>query len=92
VGYIIEADGSTSGHAVVAVWPSELFNQAALDAAKKFTYEPAPGNVNREPIYTTNAFTFQLGAMGEEFEPKRLALAKTCDEAAHKALTAAPEH
>ena len=86
VGYIIESDGTTSAHSVVAVWPSKLFNWAALEAAKQFSYGPAAGNVDREPIYTTNAFTFQMGGLSEEQEQERAALAMRCDDAAHKSL------
>ena len=60
IGYIVESDGTTSTHRVIASYPSSLFDDSSIKAAKQFTYVPTENNSERQPIYTTNTFTFQL--------------------------------
>jgi TonB family protein len=58
--FIIEADGSTSNHRVVAAYPKRIFDRASIQAAKQFLYKPSEKNAIREPVYITNTFTYQL--------------------------------
>lgn len=85
VGYMIEPDGSTSTHRVLAAFPSKIFDASAIKAAKKFKYSPAEGNVDKIPIFVTNTFTFQIGLGDEKSNMEvRAALSDVCQSAANK--------
>lgn len=60
VGYVIEPDGSTGQHKVLVSLPSKIFERSAIVAAKKFRYLPAESNLQQQPIFTINTFTYQL--------------------------------
>ncbi|MFK8030692.1 MAG: energy transducer TonB [Gammaproteobacteria bacterium] len=89
VGYVIEADGSTSGHWVIASSPEKIFDRSAIKANKKFSYKPGSQNENNQPVMTINTFTYSLGqggaAPGKEIAD---ALEKMCRDAAVSAIKA----
>ena len=91
VGFIIEPDGSTSNHRIVASFPSNNFNKSSINAAKQFLYKPSNKNDKREAIFTTNSFTFQL-VEGRKKHDEKMGekLAEICTAAANKALKFAP--
>jgi len=60
VGYIIEADGSTSNHKVLAFYSSTVFDNSAIKAAKKFRYRPAEQNPDKISTLTINVFTYEI--------------------------------
>jgi len=91
VGYIIEPDGTTSNHRVVASFPSSRFDKPSIDAAKQFLYKPSEKNTNKEAVFTTNSFTFQIStgkSSKNQDEEKREKLAEICTAAANKSLNA----
>ncbi len=88
VGYIIEPDGTTSNHRVVASYPSESFYRPSIKAAKQFLYEPTVVNKDREAIFTTKNFTFQISKNKKYDKKLRAQLGALCTAAANKALNA----
>lgn len=87
VGFVIESDGTTSSHRVIASFPSENFDSSAIEAAEQFTYKPAEINTNREATFSTNTFTFQLSDAGKEQRAReRKALSDICNKEADKVL------
>ena len=90
VSYIIEPDGTTSSHRVVASFPSSNFDEASVDAAKQFLYEPAARNKDREAIFTTNSFTFHIQKSKKHDEKMQKELGALCTAAANKAFKFAP--
>ncbi len=89
IGFIIEADGTTSSHRAIAVSRSNNFNQTATDAAKKFLYKPSELNTARQPVFTTNTFTYQMSYSNKSDDPKRKSLEQICTSAATETLKAA---
>jgi TonB family protein len=65
VAFEIQSDGSISNE---RLWRDETprfretkaWEQAALLAVHHWHFEPAPANVNRDPVYTYTTFTFTL--------------------------------
>jgi TonB family protein len=97
LGYIIQADGTTSDHRVLAFYPSDIFDKSAIKAAKQFRYAPSAQNPDKTPALSLNVFTYDVSddsrggrKSGEE---KRKLLHDLCSEAGRKALepAAAPE-
>ena len=86
IGYFIEADGTTSSHRAVAGYPSNNFSQSAIKAAKQFVYTPSDNNVERQVVFTTNSFTYEIHRNNETNMQKREQLAELCTAAANKAL------
>ena len=88
VGYIIEADGSTSNHKVLSFYPSEVFDNSAINAAKKFRYRPAEQNPDKISALTINVFTYEITTdrvIKDESETRNK-LAEACKTGAEKAL------
>jgi TonB family protein len=86
VGFIIESDGTTSTHKIVAFYPTNHFNRSAIRAAKKFLFKPSEKNAGKQTVLTTNSFTYQI-RQGKEFdEQKQATLKKVCMDAADKSL------
>ncbi len=52
VGYNINADGEVSKAWIVAAQPENIFNRSALDAVKKFRFQPQ--SVNGKPVATND--------------------------------------
>jgi len=86
VGYIIEPDGTTSNHRIIASFPSNNFDKVSIEAAKQFLYEPSKQNKNREAIFTTNSFTFQINRNKKHDKKIREKLDGICTTAANKSL------
>lgn len=86
VGFIIEADGTTSAHRAITFHPSNNFTQSAIRAAKQFRYIPSEQNAGRNAVFTTNSFTFQISSRKKFDEQKQQRLAEICTAAANKAL------
>lgn len=86
VGYVVEADGSTSTHRVIAVFPSKIFNASSIKAAKQFVYSPTEGNSDKTPVYVTNTFTFQIGGGDGRREEVQAELSEVCNTAANESL------
>jgi len=78
IGFIIEADGTTSSHQVVTSWPDSKFANPSLDAARQFTYRPAPDNPRHEAVYTTYTFTFLLDRTERDSTDAQDALTRVC--------------
>lgn len=90
VGYIIQADGTTSEHKVLAYYPSKVFDSSARSAAKKFKYQPSERNPEKIPAITLNVFTYLIVSHGrgesEDDEENQKLLSETCANAGKKAL------
>jgi len=92
IGYIIDSDGRTSNHRAITAYPSNGFNQSGIKAAKRFRYQPAPGNPSSMPVYTINTFTYEITGAGENREDHhRTNLAEICNNAALQQLRADTE-
>lgn len=86
IGYFIEADGTTSSHRAIVGYPSNNFSQSAIRAAKQFKYTPSDSNVERQVVFTTNSFTYEIHKGSKPNLEKREQLAELCTAAANKAL------
>lgn len=86
VAFIIESNGRTSAERAIAAYPSERFAESALNAIRKFRFEPAEANQKRKPVYTTTLFTFQLSRSNETNEQVQDALTSICASAAQTVL------
>lgn len=87
VGYVIESDGTTSSHRAI-VSSTSHFQPSAIRAAKQFIYSPSDKNLEREPVFTTNTFTYQMSRSKKGNERVQKALMDRCNEAANKSLNA----
>jgi TonB family protein len=86
VGFVIQPDGSTGDHEVLAHYPSKIFDKSAIRAAKKFTYKPSDQNPDKVSVYTLNSFTYEVTS-GRKFNPEtQKQLSKACTDAAKKVL------
>src|SRR4249919_350153 len=78
VGYLVNADGSTSNYALVKAWSSagatsepapgywSAFAEAAADALKQWRFKPRPEVTAATPVYTVGTFVFGMrGARNE---------------------------
>ena len=92
IGFIIEPDGTTSNHRVIASFPSSNFDKSSINAAMQFLYKPSDKNEKREAIFTTNSFTFQImtGRAKKHDDKMGEKLGEICTAAANKALKFAP--
>ena len=93
VGFIIELDGTTSSHRVVASFPSSNFDKSAIKAAKQFVYKPSGENITGEAVFTTNTFTYHITGSGSTRDKKQgeavgKKLGEICTAAANKSLNA----
>lgn len=80
VGYVIGPDGTTSRHGLITVFPSEVFNEVSIEAARQITYRPSETNTTPESVYTFHTFTFQLPSdRQEEHEDLQANLSEICD-------------
>lgn len=90
VGYIIQADGMTSDHKVLAFYPSDIFDKSAIKASKQFEYSPSVQNPDQTPALTLNVFTYHMSddenPDGESGDEKRELLHEMCSKAGKKAL------
>ncbi len=87
VGYIIEADGSTSDHKVLAYYPSTIFDKTAIKAAEQFTYRPSVHNADKISALTLNVFTYQISNGKKEFDSEtRKKLSEICTTAGKKSF------
>lgn len=87
LGYFIEPDGSTSRHWVISSSPKYLFERSALKAGRKLAYTPGILNEKRQPVMTTNHFSYRIAYGG--FEPSRAIyeeIIKRCKDATAKVL------
>lgn len=78
IGYVIEANGTTSSHQVLASWPNDKFANPSLEAARQFTYSPTADNSEREAVYTTYTFTFVLDRNEKEIAEMQENLVRVC--------------
>jgi len=88
VGYIIESDGSTSSHRVVASYPANNFYESSIDAAKQFLYEATEANKKRVPVFTINTFTYEIEDNNRYNKEARMETSRICTTAAYKVLGA----
>lgn len=92
IGFIIEADGTTSGHRAIAAYPSPVFNRSGMDALKKFRYTPSEKNPGRQPVFATNTFTYTFDSLYDarngSGENKHETLEAICSAAADEAVNA----
>lgn len=90
VSYVIEADGTTGDHKVVANYPSDVFDKSATKAAKQFTYKPSEQNPDRIPAITLNVFTYFVSdnepGGDEKGEERQKLLNEICSKAGGEAL------
>ena len=86
VGFLIEADGTTSAHRAIASFPSRNFTESAIRAAEQFVYRQSEQNPDRTAVFTTNSFTFQISRSPTADERKQKKLEDRCKAAAEKAL------
>jgi len=88
VGYIIEADGSTSNHKILAFHPSRVFDNSAINAAKRFRYSPAEQNPGKISALTINVFTYEITTdrVDKGDSETRQKLADSCETGAKKLL------
>jgi TonB family protein len=86
VGFVIEADGTTSAHRAIAYFPSRNFTESAIRAAEQFVYRPSEQNPERAAVFTTNFFTFQISRSPALDERKQKKLEDRCNAAAKRAL------
>jgi len=93
VAYIIQADGLTSDHKVLAFYPSDIFDKSAIRAVKQFEYSPAVQNPDKMSVLTLNVFTYSVTEDSrrdaESGEEKRELLEELCSKAGKKALESA---
>ena len=90
VGFIIEPDGSTSNHKVLAFYPSKskVFGKSAIAAAKQFIYQPSERNPDKTSALTINVFMYEISGGRQSNSNKRENLHETCLTAAKKVLEA----
>ena len=90
VGYIIQADGSTRDHKILAYYPSDIFDKSAIKAAKQFIFTPTEQNPDRVSVITSNVFTYHVSddqhGGSESGDEKRELLQELCSKAGRKAL------
>ena len=86
IGFIIESNGSTSSLRPLAGYPSEVFLRPALDAIKKWRFEPSKSNVSKQPIFTYQIVGFSLGSSTREKEVERQIIRNSCETAANKSF------
>jgi TonB family protein len=87
VGFIIEADGRTSNHKVLAHSPNNVFDRTSIRAARQFRYKPSAQNPDKVTALTLNSFTFQVSGTGRKFDSdQQKELAETCRSAGRKIL------
>jgi TonB family protein len=87
LAFVIESDGTTSHHVALAVSPSMMFTESTIKAARKFRYEPADENIDRQSVLTFETFTFQISYDRDRGTPAdQVLLSTTCSEAAVKKL------
>ncbi len=86
VGYKIESDGTTSNHRTIVTIGSPNFNKSAIQAAKQFSYKPSEQNPEREVVFTTNLFTFEINRTRKSNKRKAKKLRDVCTSAADKAF------
>jgi TonB family protein len=87
VGFIIQADGKTSDHKVLAHSPNNVFDRSAIQAAKRFRYTPSEQNPDKVTALTVNAFTFQISGAGRKFDSdQQKELVEICESGARKIL------
>jgi TonB family protein len=60
VTYVVTAEGKVINPQVLKSQPEGVFDEAAINAASAFEYEPGDQNPDRVPIRTYNVFTFTL--------------------------------
>ena len=86
VGFIIQSDGSTSEHEVLAHYPSKIFDKSGINAAKRFTYTPSDQNPDKVSVYTLNAFTYTIGNRKKSDSDTHHKLSNACTDAGMKTL------
>lgn len=86
VGFTIQSDGSTSGHEVLAYYPSKVFDKSAIRAAKQFSYTPSAQNPDKAPVYTLNSFTYQISGGRKFNSDTQKKLAKACKDEGKRIL------
>jgi len=90
VGYIIQADGITSDHKVLAFYPSDIFDKSAIKALKQFKYSPSVSNPDKIAVLTLNVFTYHVSndrhGGSESGDDKQELLNEMCSKAGKKAL------
>lgn len=85
VGYLINSNGKTSDHRILAESASGVFNDSAIEAARKFYYTPSEENPEKTSVLTFNTFTYQIGDR-EKAEKSYKELSEVCSSAAKQAL------
>ena len=90
VGYIIQADGMTSDHKVLAFYPSDIFDKSAIKATKQFEYSPSAQNPDKTSALTLNVFTYHVtddrNPNDKSGDAKRELLYEMCSKAGKEAL------
>ena len=89
VGFFIQPDGSTGNLKVVAIHPSGIFANSALDAAKKFKFVPSEQKPEKIKVLTINTFVYQIMTQNDKRDDRRFEqLYETCKSEALELLQA----
>lgn len=86
VAFIIESDGTTRKHRVLANSGTTVFNYSAIEAAKQLRYSPTEINPEMTPVIVANVYTYQLNEGNRANKETREELNKICWSGARKAL------
>ena len=84
IGFVIDSDGTTSSHTVLFSFPDTAFNRAAINAYKKWQFEPAAANKKKEATFTSMTATFTW--IEEDAADMDTQMADVCDQEGSKAL------
>ncbi|MEM9303142.1 MAG: energy transducer TonB [Pseudomonadota bacterium] len=60
VQFVVEADGRTSSHRVLFSEPPKVFDREAVDALKRWRFEPGPDNPDGQAALLTQTLNFEL--------------------------------
>tara|TARA_R110002110_G_scaffold406421_1_gene626434 strand:+ start:257645 stop:258136 length:492 start_codon:yes stop_codon:yes gene_type:complete len=84
VSYVVTRDGSVANPVIVKAIPKYGFQSASINAAMQFVYTPTEHNATREPVRTSNTFTY---VMADSSKEKAIATMSALREACRVDLT-----
>ena len=86
IGFVIDSDGTTSNHKVLFSYPDAAFNRAAINAYKKWHFEPAGKNHKKEAVFTAMTATFTWVDKEEDRPDVRNKIDSLCKQEGDNAL------
>ncbi len=86
IGFVIEADGTTSSYRVLFSYPDASFDQAAINAYKKWRFDAGNANPNRAVVFTTMTASFTWMDKEEDKPEMRQQLTSLCAQEGNRAL------